>query len=357
MFIVLHGADEFTSREALARLIADPAYGFGADVSTVAIERFDGALADLQAVRMAAETLPFLTAGRLVLVEGLPKPKRGEADREESAAASAPPAEPPATKGKRGAKKPSAAAQAREFAAGLAELAATIPTTTTLVVLVAEELPKTHPLLVAAAQHGKVVLAAPRTGAALDQWLAARAKAEQARLEPEAARLLIQMTAGNQRLLAMEVAKLATYVGAGGTIDRAVVQRLVPDDREARVFDLTDALARGERARALDLLHALLEHGEAPLMVLAMITRQVRTLIQIQDLASRGARSPEIAQAVGLPPFIVDKTLPAARRSSPAQLAAALRACLEVDTALKRSRMAPELALDLLVTEFGVTRA
>ncbi len=55
----------------------------------------------------------------------------------------------------------------------------------------------------------------------------------------------------------------------------------------------------------------------------------------------------------GLNPYVVTKTLPLVRRFSFAQLKAAYRAVLGVDNALKRSRMPAELALDLLVIEFG----
>ena len=346
MLIVMHGPDDFTSRESLQQLLQDPRFAYN-------IERFDGTTADPQAIRLACETLPFLAEGRLVVVDGLPKAKRGES----SDSPAEPPAEAAATpRGKRGAKKPSAAVQAREFPGALAEIASEMPASTTLAVLVTEELPKTHALLAAAAQRGKVVLAAPRTGAALDQWIVARARAEGVTIAPDAAHQLGEWTTGDLRLIANEVAKLATYVGPGSTIDRAALQLLGSDSRESRTFDLTDALLRGQHGHALQLLHALLEAGEAPLMLLAMITRQVRQLAQIQDLVARGRASSEIAQIVGGSPYMIDKTIAQIRRFTPAQIHQAFRACLEVDTALKRSRMAPDLALDLLVTEFGRAR-
>ena len=52
-------------------------------------------------------------------------------------------------------------------------------------------------------------------------------------------------------------------------------------------------------------------------------------------------------------PFVVDKSLGMVRQFTFAQLEAAHRSLLEVDTALKSSRMTPEMALDLLVVEFG----
>lgn len=346
MFIVLHGLDGFTSRVSLAKLLANPRFAYN-------IERFDGAAADLNAIRMACETLPFLAEARLIVVDGLPKPKRGAGDEPESA----PEPEPAAKPGKKSAKKPSAAALAREFTSGLATIAASLPPTSTLTVIVEEELPATHPLFAAAQRHGKLLLAAPPAGAALDRWIAARVKAEDAAITPDAAQRLALLTVGDLRLLASEITKLATYVGRGGTIDAPAVAALVPDHRVFRVFDLTDALARGERAAALALLHTLLADGEQPLGIVAMVARQVRVLIQVKDLAAQQQRSGDIAAAVGMQPYLVEKAVAQARRFSFAQLAAAQAACLDVDTALKRSRMAPTLALDLLIAEFGNARS
>ena len=355
MLHVLHGEDDFSAREALAKLLHDPRFEYNT-------ERFDGPAAEIGAIRQACNTMPFLGDGRLVVVDGLPKPKRETASKERDeddgpTKAATPDAVESAlvkgAKGKRATKKPTATALAREFAGSLAAIGSDLPATTTLAIIVAEELPKTHPLVEAATAHGRLHTFASPTGPALEKWILTRAKLENATLAPEAMKVLTSLANGQLRLLANEITKLATYVGPGGTITASTIQLLVPDSRETRVFDLTDALARGERGAALRLLHELLEDGQQPLMILAMVARQVRTLTQVKDLANQGKRAAEIAAAVGMPPFLVEKTSTQAKRFSFAQHESALRACLDVDTALKRSRLAPTLALDLLLTEFG----
>jgi DNA polymerase-3 subunit delta len=58
-------------------------------------------------------------------------------------------------------------------------------------------------------------------------------------------------------------------------------------------------------------------------------------------------------QTAGLAPFVVEKSLALARQFSFAQLESAHRALLSIDTALKLSKMTPQMALDLFVVEFG----
>jgi DNA polymerase III subunit delta len=338
-FIVLHGADDFSSHEELARTLADERFAMN-------IERFDGATAEIAGIRSACESAPFLSEGRLVVIEGLPKAKREQGGSAEKASEM-----PQGGKGKK--KKASAATQARNFTDAVAQLGATLPDTTTLIVYVAEDLPKTSVLLSAAQSHGKLLTFTTPTGAALERWIVQRAKRECVEIAPNAISLLASFSTGNLRFLANEINKLATYVGQGSTITDDAVRQLVADSREARVFDLTDMLARGDRAGALTLLHELLIDGQAPLMILGLVARQVRILVQVKDLITRGTRPAEIASIVGVPPFITEKTIAQARRFTLEQLVAALEACLSVDLTLKRSRLTPDLALDLLVAEFG----
>src|SRR5258708_15639384 len=76
MYLLLHGADEFSAREALAALRASPDFGLSQDV-------FAGADGDVEAIRQACETLPFLSERRLVVVEGPPKrPRRAQEEGE-----------------------------------------------------------------------------------------------------------------------------------------------------------------------------------------------------------------------------------------------------------------------------------
>lgn len=362
MFYLLHGADEFSAHEALARLRASPDVGYNQDI-------FSGAESSLETILAACDTMPFLSEKRLVVVEGLPRRKRGTKDDDDTedgeeieataevASASGAPAVGAGAKGKRGKSAgKSAGPSPRAFAERLAAHVAKLPETTVLVVLVDEPLDAAHPLVTAAREHGRARLFAPPHGPQLEDWLDRRAQSLGVSLAPDAASLLPSEVGESTRLLASELEKLRTYVGAGGRIRVEDVRALSPAARQSRVFDLTDALARRDNKAALALLHELLAGGESPLGIVALTAFTTRSLLQVKSLAERGMRPAQIAQAAGMAPFVVEKSLAAARRFSFAQLEAAHRSLLEIDTALKSSRMTPELALDLLVIEFGSGR-
>ena len=350
MFILLSGKDEFSAYEELARIRASGDFGYNQD-------SFAGETADLAIIRNTCDTMPFLAEKRLVVLEGLPRPRKGQADDGEAAEDSDAnaPASPvaPGPKGKRGKKVATTGLSPLAFAKGLAEYIPSLPETTMLVVLVPDELKADHPLMQAARRHGKSHVFAKPAGAQLTDWVTRRARAQGRRMSPDAARMLVESLGDDLRMLASEIDKLSTYVGEGGEIGGDDVRALTPVARQSKVFDLTDALARRDTSAALALLHELLANGESPLGIVALTAFQTRSLMQVKLLSDRGMPAHQIASAAGIAPFVVEKSLRLARRFTFAQLEAAHRTLLEIDTSLKRSRMTPELALDLLVLEFG----
>ena len=350
MFYLLHGDDEFTSREQLKKLRQQGNFEYNQDT-------YYGGEVALSTITATCDTLPFLTEQRLVILEGLPKKRRGETDNQESTTKPTP-AEP-ATAGKGGKSRKSkksgkAGTESRAgFEKGLAEYIPHIPESTVLVVLVDEVLDGNNALLKAAEQHGKVIQSTLPKGAALKGWITNRAKSIGVMISPDAADLLANFIGSQLRLLANELDKLATYVGKGATITVEDVRKLSAHVQEARIFDLTDALAQRNRRQALDILHDLLADGEPPLKLISTITTQVRSLLLVKELSLKGMRAAQIASTIGIAPFIADKALRQVGKFTPAQLEGAYRQLLATDAALKRSRLAPEMALDLLVISFG----
>lgn len=360
MFYLLHGDDEFTNRDQLKKLRQQGNFEFNQDT-------YNGAEVDLTTLIITTNTMPFLTEQRLVIVEGLPKRKRSEtasgivSSSDATISAGSPftaPSNEDTAKNTRSSKtkkgKKNAASTRAGFEKGLAEHIAQMPDTTVLVLLVDEALEASNPLVKAAEKYGKVIQNTIPKGAALEQWITKRAKSIGIQITPEAVALLANFIGGHPRLLANELDKLATYVGPKGTITADHVRTLSAQVQEARVFDLTDALAQRNRKQALNILHDLLADGEPPLKLISIITSQVRSLLLVKELAQRGMRSAQIASTIGMSPFIAEKMSRQVGNFSIAQLEASYRQLLATDAALKRSRMTPEMALDLLVVDFGV---
>ncbi len=354
MFYLLHGDDEFTSREHLKKLRQQGNFEYNQDI-------FHGGDDDFATITAACNTLPFLADQRLVVIEGLPKKRRGDNSTstpgDESGSAQV--SKDTATSGKgnktkKGKKNAKSSSESRAgFEKRLAEYIPHVPDSSVLIALVDEVLDTNNPLLKAAGEYGTVIQSTLPRGAALESWIMKRANSLGVTIARDAATLLANFIGNQIRLLANELDKLATYVGDSGTITIDEVRKLSAQVQEARIFDLTDALAQRNQKQALTILHDLLADGEPPLKLISTITSQVRSLLLVKELSQKGMHSSQIASTIGIAPFVADKAARQVGKFTPSQLEGAYRQLLATDAALKRSRMTPEMALDLLVVSFG----
>ncbi len=167
---------------------------------------------------------------------------------------------------------------------------------------------------------------------------------------PEAS-YLVGMVGSDLRRLSSEADKLSTLVGPGGRITRCEIDAIVHHSRDHSNFELSDAIAEGDRARALRLLdHIFSEKVEAP-MVLGAIGSLFRRMLAARDLMTQGVANEEVAKAIGMPAYYAGKFNERVRRLDMGRIRAGMRRIAETDVALKSSLATPRLQLEVLVCE------
>lgn len=328
MFYILHGQDDFGRDEELVRLRNKMAGGDRAmaDLNTTILDSQKLTLGEL---RHACDSIPFMADRRLVIVHGLLARLSSTGRNNEQ----------PAWK--------------REWLQELVEYLPHLPPTTRLIFVENRALKSSHPILRLAEEERKrrrgfVKLFELPQDRHLPAWIDRRAQAKGANLSSEATRLLAVLVGNDLRLLDQEIDKLYLYAGER-QITTQDVRALVSRARQESIFDLVDCVGRRETDRALVLLHRMLDAGEAPLYLLAMLARQIRILIQVKDLQGRGLGKNEIAGELRLHPYVVEKGMAQAWNFSLSQLEAAHHNLVETDWAIKTGRLEDVMALDLLV--------
>lgn len=98
------------------------------------------------------------------------------------------------------------------------------------------------------------------------------------KLHPAAANMLKDRIGPAMRQMAMELEKLAVFVGDRATIEARDVELLVAPMREEEFYELGNALGEGDMPRALKLLDDELFRGKAPLQILGGLNAAVRRL-------------------------------------------------------------------------------
>ncbi len=191
----------------------------------------------------------------------------------------------------------------------------------------------------------------PLDGAKLSAWAKDFAKklSPSTEFSQSALNILLASVGNDLNALSNELTKLVNYKN-GTIISDADVILLVKSKVDSTMFETIEALVSGNKARALSLLHAQISKGEDIYYMLSMYTYQVRTLLKIGDFYWQGMTSaPQIAQASGLHPYVVQKSLSQLKNLSEEKTKQMLRDLSEIDHNAKTGKMDLLLALDAFI--------
>jgi DNA polymerase-3 subunit delta len=173
-----------------------------------------------------------------------------------------------------------------------------------------------------------------------------------------AAELLCEEVGADLGALADTVERLALWAASQGRTDGAVnaedVETHVASTKQRTVFELADAVGRGDRGRALTTLSAMLEGKESGVRIVAMLARHLRQLWSADALLRERVPRSELPSRLGVPPFFVDGIVEQARRvgkGGEGRFRAMHDALYRADRALKSSRLEESRLLESLVLE------
>jgi DNA polymerase III subunit delta len=171
---------------------------------------------------------------------------------------------------------------------------------------------------------------------------------------------------------------LVTYTGERSVIDEKDLKDIIGKTSEDSVFDLTSALLEKNLGNALSSLQDLLDHGVHPLMILAMIGREVRLLLHgkiflfsekleafrpdmdynrfqrtVYPAFKKRAAGPEL-KGSGLAeqhPYVIYNSLIHAEKFSYERLIQEMERLVDIDVAMKSTGVPPRYMLERLVMD------
>ncbi len=225
------------------------------------------------------------------------------------------------------------------------------PCTTTVLVLSGSKIDQRTKLGGALAKSGALFRLEPPKQQELCSWVLRRAKGRGFDIDTEAASLVADLTGTDLGSIDRALEKLALHAGDGQPITSQDVEALVAPTRVHSIFELTAAIGQRDIGRASLLLRNALGGGESALLVLTMIARQFRHLLGAKTLKEQGVPNQQIAQRLGVRPFVVDGLVTQARHYQKHELLAALGAALSADARLKSTRLDAGVVLDRLLVE------
>ena len=192
------------------------------------------------------------------------------------------------------------------------------------------------------------------------KWIAAEAKRREVVFDQDAARELADALGADMMLIASEMEKLVLYAGAKRHVTLGDVETMVLAAKQRSLYELTDAISAKDRARALSLLHGLLnasDGGEdSAIGHLYMLARTFRQMLVILERNVRDSRAiwQALWQGFRMPPFAAEDVIRQARRyKSRRELTRALRLIARADLELRSQPPDKRLVLERLVLELA----
>ena len=193
------------------------------------------------------------------------------------------------------------------------------------------------------------------------RWIAAESERQQVRFDADAARELADALGADMMLIASEWNKLVLFAGEKRHVTLGDVETMVLAAKQRSLYELTDAISARETARALRLLHGLLnasDGGEdSAIGHLYMLARTFRQMLVILEKNVRDSRAiwQALWQGFRMPPFAADDLIRQARRyKSSRDITRALRLVARADLELRSQPPDKRLVLERLV--FDLTR-
>jgi DNA polymerase-3 subunit delta len=284
-------------------------------------QKFDGGETDADHIAEAVQSLPFFSERKCVLVEN-----------------------------------PDADAMKAVEAGKWKELVSSMPETTVLVValpdLKADEKKKKSwkKFIDLMKSHGNVVRFGRRTGPQLQKLLCSGAQKRGCQLSSRNADRLVSFCGSDLTTLLNELEKLCSYVEQG-EITVQVIDSLASKNLEARVFDLSKAVLSGSGDRAYSILNLLLEQGEEPVGILAVLSSAYLDLYRVRASIQSGLGTLEPAKHFDYArkEFRLKNAERDAGRYPDGMYRESLKELLAADLALKSSRGDRRIVLEKLI--------
>jgi DNA polymerase-3 subunit delta len=309
----LHGPDGFMLKTAVEAII-EAALPEGPNDFN--FEKFRGNDTSADAVRSAAETLPFMTERRVVVVQDVQEMPSNELD------------------------------DLKEYFKD--------PSSTTCMIVAAMTAQKkldgrtsvVKALRKSAAEYEFKELREREVGAIIKR----NARPLNLELDQNAVAYLVEALGTDMAALVSALEKIDLYVGTERR--RATVEdcrAIVADTRVKTVFDLTEALGARKFGEALKILDRMLVGGESPIGITAMIARHFRIVGRLQDPSVARMKKNEAARRVGVHPFFLKEYQGDARRFTRPEVETLRRRLTETDLALKSSRLADRVVMEGLL--------
>jgi DNA polymerase-3 subunit delta len=282
----------------------------GADASSMNFTRFEGAGSNPLEIIDLAETMPFLSDKRVILIE-----------------------------------------DSGFFKNGCPELSDYLKSSseTTVIIFVEKEVDKRKDIYKALGKTGFELSCDTQDEDMLKRWIVSKLASENKTMSPRAAAFFLDRVGTDMSNISTEIEKLVCYCMDRNQITEEDIEAVCANWLTSRIFAMTDAIVEKNQKRAIDLYYDLLALKEPPAKILALITGQFNKMLQVKEMNDNRRDKGTIASALKMAPFLVQKYSNWARSYSYEELRETLEMCASNDEAVKTGKLDYVISVEMVI--------
>lgn len=123
------------------------------------------------------------------------------------------------------------------------------------------------------------------------------------RLDPAAARMLVDRMGASPQRLNNELERLLLWAGEGGEVNAADLDAMIADTSEAAVWALSDALLERDASRALSIGERLISQGENVTGLIYGLASRLRKACAAAAMLEDGSPPKQVESSLGMHPY------------------------------------------------------
>jgi DNA polymerase-3 subunit delta len=151
------------------------------------------------------------------------------------------------------------------------------------------------------------------------------------RLDPAAARLLVDRMGVSPVRLQHELERLALWAGEGGEVTAADLEAMIADTSEAAVWSLSDALLERDAAGALRIGERLIDQGENVTGLIYGLASRLRSACAAAGQLEEGIPPKQVESSLKMHPYAAKQLVAKLRSADVAELRMATEALADLE--------------------------
>lgn len=218
------------------------------------------------------------------------------------------------------------------------------PCPSTLLLLVADTMDRRSKFYRACDAAGGVVSCPKLSRNDVGIWINEEARTRQKRLSPEAVDALIDRAGTRLGDVYNALHVVCDYVGANPVIQAGDVETACSDVAEEQIWTLTDAIAASDTHEAVRALRELLDLGMNEFQIMGSLNWLLKSAHAV------ASQTPGLAR---MSSYVARKVGPLARKLGPEKVRDAFNLCMDAEILLRSTHVDRALALELLVIKLA----